>query len=39
MNPAALSYVALVARDPESVAAVFGDTLGMASVPVEVDGG
>lgn len=39
MTPATLSYVALVARDPESVAAIFGDSLGMASVPVEVDGG
>ncbi len=39
MNPAILSYVALVARDPDAVAAIFGDTLGMAALPVVVDGG
>lgn len=39
MSPVKLSYVALVVRDPESVAAIFGETLGMEVVPVEVDDG
>jgi len=39
MNPATLSYVALVARDADAVAAIFGETLGMVAFPVAVDGG
>lgn len=39
MNSAKLSYVALVVRDPASVAAILGDSLGMPVVSVEVDGG
>lgn len=39
MNSAKLSYVALVVRDPDAVAAILGDSLGMPVVSVEVDGG
>lgn len=39
MKSAKLSYVALVVRDPASVAAILGDSLGMSVVSVEVDGG
>lgn len=39
MNSAKLSYVALVVRDPDAVAATLGDSLGMPVVSVKVDGG
>jgi len=39
MNSAKLSYVALVVRDPDSVAAILGDRLGMPVVQVAVDSG
>jgi methylmalonyl-CoA epimerase len=39
MNSAKLSYVALVVRDPDAIAAILGDSLGMPVVSVELDGG
>lgn len=39
MNSAKLSYVALVVRDPDSVAVTLGETLGMPVVPADVGGG